>query len=50
MCFDSNARAAATDCSHICGAQTVGMGIVKDSATLNQNIHISDDLSVIYFC
>jgi hypothetical protein len=44
--FDSIACAAATNCSHVCGAQTAGMGIIKDSATLKQNIHISDDFLV----
>jgi len=44
--FDSIACAAATNCSHICGAQTAGMGNIQDSAMLKQNIHISDDFLV----
>jgi len=46
LVFDFIAWAAATNRSHICGAQTAGMGIVQDSATLKKNIHISNDFLV----
>ena len=44
--FDSIAWAAATNCSHICGAQTAGMGIVQDSVMLKQNIRIATEFWV----